>query len=73
MDLRISSAAHLLHHRMRNLATLGFPVPDTDHQKHALGFDETLSAARLYIAIWMQAFVTRQRATKPAHPKQGSV
>ena len=41
------------------LVTLGFPVPDTDHQKHALRLDETLSVARLYIAMWMQTAVSK--------------
>ena len=48
---------------MRNLATLGFPAPDTDHQKHVLSFGEALNMARLYIAIWMQKLVKGQRAT----------
>ena len=37
------------------LVTLGFPVPDTDHQKHALSLVEALDMARLYIATWVQA------------------
>ena len=53
-SLRISSAAHLLHHNMRNLATSGFPAPDADHQKHVSSFGKTLNMARLYIAMWMQ-------------------
>ena len=47
-------AAHLLLHKIHNLATLGFPVPDTDHQKHVSSFGKTLVVARLYIAMWMQ-------------------
>ena len=51
---RISNEAQLQHHQMRNLATLGFPAPDADHQKHASNNGVVLSVARLYIAIWMQ-------------------
>ena len=50
-----SSAAHPLHHKMCNLATLGFPAPDADHQKHISSFGEALNMARLYIATWLQA------------------
>ncbi len=52
-------AAHLLLHKIHNLATLGFPVPDTDHQKHVSSFEKTLVVARLYIAMWMQSVVSR--------------
>jgi hypothetical protein len=41
--------------------TLGFPVPDTDHQKHASSLVEALDMARLYIAAWMQAVCERSK------------
>ena len=64
-NLRISSAAHLLHHKMRNLATFGFPAPDADHQKHVSSYGETLNMARLYIAMWMQIVAESVRRSSP--------
>ena len=66
------SKQHLSSTREMCLVTLGFPVPDTDHQKHALSLDEALDMARLYIATWLQAVCERSKEQpKPAHPKQG--
>ena len=71
---RTSSAAHPLRHKMRNLATLGFPAPDADHQKHISSFGEALNMARLYIATWLQAVCEGNKEQhKPAHPKQGFI
>ena len=51
---------------------LGFPVPDTDHQKHVSSSGETLDVARLYIAIRMHLLQKKsEKLVKPAHPKQG--
>ena len=43
------------------LVTLGFPVPDTDHQKHASSLVEALDMARLYIATRLQAVCERSK------------
>ena len=64
-NLRISSAAHPLHHKMRNLATFGFPAPDADHQKHVSSYGETLNMARLYSAMWMQIVAECVRRSSP--------
>ena len=43
------------------LVTLGSPVPDTDHQKHASSLVEALDMARLYIATRLQAVCERSK------------
>lgn len=58
-------AAHPLLHKIRNLATSGFPAPDADHQKHVSSFGETLDMARLYIAMWMQLAAEKVRENTP--------
>jgi hypothetical protein len=47
--------------RQLSFVTLGFPVPDTDHQKHVSSFVEALNMARLYIATWLQAVCERSK------------
>ena len=58
-------AAHPLLHKIRKLATSGFPAPDADHQKHVSSFGETLDMARLYIAMWMQLAAEKVRENTP--------
>lgn len=48
------------HQGVANVA-LGFPVPDTDHQKHVSSFGQALNTARLYIAMWLQAVCEREK------------
>jgi hypothetical protein len=55
------SKQHLSSTRELCFVTLGFPVPDTDHQKHVSSFVETLDMARLYIAMWLQAVCEREK------------
>jgi hypothetical protein len=55
------SKQHVSSTRELCLVTLGFPVPDTDHQKHASSFVEALDMARLYIATWLQAVCERSK------------
>jgi hypothetical protein len=54
---------------MRNLATHGFPVPDTDHQKHVSNIGDVLNVARLYIAMWMQTKTVEERLTRAGPSK----
>ena len=54
-DKWFQSKQHLSSTREFCFVTLGFPVPDTDHQKRASSFVEALDMARLYIATWLQA------------------